>query len=253
MSPAADHAAYLIIRNQASVNQIVDTLWGQAQLSWTDSTVNACLGDVSYSVASIDNCQNISAASPAFKPFRMNAEYLPTSATVKLSWQPQHIQFPFADHYTVFMMKNYGLWTEYVSVVAPGNLVYYNFPDLNAIYCFFLRVSNLDGSKTASSCVECVATGPYTGMVQNEQQESLRLYPNPAQNELNIQLPDGIGASFLGIYSPEGRCVMKTELTAGEKEVHLNISSLENGFYLLRLQSDAGVLIIRRLVVSRSE
>jgi len=59
---------------------------------------------------------------------------------------------------------------------------------------------------------------------------NLYVYPNPADNELNIQnIP--IEASIIYIYRMDGKLMLQTSVP-GEAE-NINISNLQSGFYLL--------------------
>jgi len=59
------------------------------------------------------------------------------------------------------------------------------------------------------------------------------LYPNPAQNSLNISNGDSPYVGMVQLYSTDGRLVMN-EATTG----NIDISQLNSGYYLLRFETD---------------
>ncbi len=63
--------------------------------------------------------------------------------------------------------------------------------------------------------------------------ESVRIYPNPAKNILNIELPAEIKNFSIEMTDMTGKSVLKSE---NAKEI--NVSGLENGAYLCLIKSD---------------
>lgn len=64
--------------------------------------------------------------------------------------------------------------------------------------------------------------------------QSISIYPNPAQNQLHIIVPNNIieKDAFIEIYSLKGERIMWQNY-----DNHLNVSHLSNGFYILTLSS----------------
>lgn len=67
--------------------------------------------------------------------------------------------------------------------------------------------------------------------------EAIRLYPNPCSNWLNINLPDKISKVNLTVYNLEGRKIF-TETANHQQHIKLNTTSLKNGVYMLKIESD---------------
>lgn len=77
----------------------------------------------------------------------------------------------------------------------------------------------------------------------------LSAYPNPAREELTVQLPEGIPAEKLRyrVHDLTGREVLSTAAVPGAQR--LRIRTLPPGYYLLSLTTDNGrVLAVRKLV-----
>ncbi|MCF8302846.1 MAG: T9SS type A sorting domain-containing protein [Bacteroidales bacterium] len=88
-------------------------------------------------------------------------------------------------------------------------------------------------------------------------QQKLKLYPNPAQDELNITLPESITGQYkmgsmnarhtdyrykdkavIKIYDIHGHTVKQAKTVSGQEEMHLNISALSAGIYMVALEVD---------------
>nr|WP_314490868.1 M28 family peptidase [uncultured Chryseobacterium sp.] len=88
-----------------------------------------------------------------------------------------------------------------------------------------------------------------TTLAVNESQtnslETLKVYPNPAKNMLNIELPDQIRNFSVEINDMSGKSVLKSE---NQKAV--NVSGLENGAYLCVIKSDHE-RAVRKIVIAK--
>ncbi len=68
------------------------------------------------------------------------------------------------------------------------------------------------------------------------EQKSCKLYPNPAQNEINIELPADIKTDILEIYSSNGAVIYQQKVQSGTNKI--NIESLPAGMYLVRIREE---------------
>lgn len=66
---------------------------------------------------------------------------------------------------------------------------------------------------------------------------SLRVYPNPAKDELRLSLDKPGTPAEISVYTPEGRLVISQ--VSRQQEARLDISRLSPGLYLLRCQAGA--------------
>ena len=88
------------------------------------------------------------------------------------------------------------------------------------------------------------------GMKEREMARQFRVFPNPARDEIRIELRDAIsGAKRLEIIDITGRNVFSlTNLT--KTKIHVDISSLAPGLYWIRLFDNSEILVgIRRLIL----
>ncbi|MBW8522694.1 M28 family peptidase [Chryseobacterium chendengshani] len=78
---------------------------------------------------------------------------------------------------------------------------------------------------------------------QGNQLESVKIYPNPAKNILNIDLPDHIKNFNVEITDMSGKLVLKSE-----NETKINVSNLLNGVYICSLKSENKKIINKILI-----
>jgi len=69
---------------------------------------------------------------------------------------------------------------------------------------------------------------------QEIKQSNLSIYPNPAQNELKIGLPNNEKLSSISVYDSTGSLILKNSTTIANNT--LDISSLNSGIYILKVQ-----------------
>jgi aminopeptidase YwaD len=75
--------------------------------------------------------------------------------------------------------------------------------------------------------------------------ESVKVYPTPAKNILNIELPNEIKKFNIEITDMSGKLVLKSE---NQKEI--NVSALENGVYLCSIKTDTES-VTRKIVIKK--
>ena len=80
----------------------------------------------------------------------------------------------------------------------------------------------------------------------DELENSLKLYPNPTANVLNVE---GEGMSGIEIYNAIGQRVMKQEVNGNKAQV--NTESLNNGIYFIRIIANDGAMLNRTFSVAR--
>jgi hypothetical protein len=91
-------------------------------------------------------------------------------------------------------------------------------------------------SSNAASVPALTADTPADASSAGSQALSIGLYPNPAQNQLTVQLGDaGSLGSLLEVYDRMGQRVMATRVTG--LDLSLDISHLPGGLYYIRLNN----------------
>lgn len=73
--------------------------------------------------------------------------------------------------------------------------------------------------------------------VYSKQLKSVKLYPNPVQEKLHVQLRQNTSLNYLEVYSVNGQLMLKSD----SKDI--DVSLLENGQYLILIETDQGRFI----------
>ena len=73
---------------------------------------------------------------------------------------------------------------------------------------------------------------PPTSVEETLQLEA-KVYPNPAQEQLNFKLPSYVNAAVVVVYNSMGQVVLNDQLNNGIQQ--LNISSLSQGTYTVEV------------------
>lgn len=81
-----------------------------------------------------------------------------------------------------------------------------------------------------------------------QDQKPIAIYPNPATNQLWVQLPDSYDQGFVQIFNLVGQQLMATPIEQGNP---LNISMLSSGTYIVRVTSNGEFLGTKKLVVTQ--
>jgi hypothetical protein len=91
-------------------------------------------------------------------------------------------------------------------------------------------VANLSSSNmiTIKAVVE-------SGIQQAQENVDFAIFPNPADQTLNLILPDVSGSVQCIITDPDGRIWMNRSLSANQGRVSLDVSDLSNGIYFVRI------------------
>ena len=109
-------------------------------------------------------------------------------------------------------------------------------------YIFKLSVS--DGFEVSSDNVIVNVIGNSSvnfASIENE----LTVYPNPATDVLNIKIPENVQASNIVVYNTTGQVVLQERINTTGTEVVVNFSSVDNGLYIVKLETPNKVYINR--------
>jgi hypothetical protein len=79
--------------------------------------------------------------------------------------------------------------------------------------------------------------------------ESVLMYPNPAHKNVTLKLSESIQNGIVEVFDLSGKNVM-TERINSEQHT-LNVSQLENGFYLVQVKSNGRLSGVTKMVVEK--
>lgn len=110
--------------------------------------------------------------------------------------------------------------------------------------CIYTSHPNLktDLNVVNDNYCESVLIG-FTGIDEKEVSE-FSLYPNPTSGIINLQLPDKNNAAY-SIYNMQGSLIMSGDICSNK----VDISSLSNGLYFLRILFNGGQTNIARIII----
>ncbi len=86
-------------------------------------------------------------------------------------------------------------------------------------------------------------TRDYNTGIENQMANSIRLYPNPAMNILNIE---GENIQTISVSNLAGQIVFN--VNANNQITVLNIQSIENGIYFVKVITNQGNTIVSKFV-----
>ena len=86
------------------------------------------------------------------------------------------------------------------------------------------------------------------GINENKAGE-IKIYPNPAQDFVSIELPKNINQTQLSIYNLTGQLISQKQITQPSKQIP--IAELSNGTYIFVIQNGDKVIGRQRVVVAR--
>ncbi|WP_435525117.1 T9SS type A sorting domain-containing protein [Chryseobacterium indoltheticum] len=75
--------------------------------------------------------------------------------------------------------------------------------------------------------------------------ESIKIYPNPAKNVLNLEIPKEIKKFSFEIKDTSGRLI-----SAHENETAINVSKLSSGVYLCTVKSE-GETVTKKIIIEK--
>jgi len=116
----------------------------------------------------------------------------------------------------------------------------YSYDDLNRL----IHVSWQDGSERTyvyddvGNRIQVNITGTL-GIDDEVLKSTITVYPNPTDQFLNVQLPEGIidSDTTIELYDISGRLIGKPEATISEQTMQMNVVGLSNGVYLIKVNN----------------
>ena len=87
---------------------------------------------------------------------------------------------------------------------------------------------------------------------ETEADQSISLFPNPANDRINISFKTPMQNVNLSIYNIQGQKIQEQlieNISTNQRET-LNTTTIPNGIYFLELQSDAG-RIVKKITIQR--
>ena len=112
------------------------------------------------------------------------------------------------------------------------------------IECYTLHVTTSSTAFTKSA---------EAGIPGTPEADKINVYPNPARNNLNIDIVSGIaGNASVSLINANGQSILEKEIrvTSGYTHTVLDASSLPGGIYFVRITTDKEVTV-RKIVIQK--
>ena len=111
------------------------------------------------------------------------------------------------------------------------------------IYPFAVEIENCDTYNSR------IAVNETTETQLDSQKGSILIYPNPAQNEVNIQFESAASQVDLQVYDLTGRLVANHATTDAKGVWTVNLNTLSSGLYIVVLRENNQVILQKKLQV----
>jgi len=134
--------------------------------------------------------------------------------------------------------------------IGNAPVLYFYFGACALTVDFFIHTFNCYESPTHGifNFIGGQPCGVYTAAGEAQAEvEQLRLYPNPAREWLNVELPQG-GRGQLALYNAQGRLLKTQSLDTAQEAWPLDVSALPAGMYLLLYRSEGGAMALGKFV-----
>ncbi len=126
--------------------------------------------------------------------------------------------------------------------------------DVNYDYSYFgsqivVLTVNCNGAKDLATYISYIYINQALNVSENDQEDLVKLYPNPVADLLNISFGDKCKKPLdVRIFSNIGQQVYCTTVAAYTDHQQIDVSSFSSGFYFVRFYSENGKPIIRKFV-----
>ncbi|HRY32483.1 MAG TPA: gliding motility-associated C-terminal domain-containing protein [Bacteroidales bacterium] len=168
----AETQGFIIFYDNNGSWMLLDTVFGNNSNSYIDrsSPGNACDAPKTYVILAFDSCWNPSGMSLNMPHNTLHLEISaidPCADKITMHWNPYINMHDFLGGYRIYATENGGppflLGTNLPAgpgLPAATSFVHENFTK-DSYYCYYVQAFNQDGTKTSSSCYDCIlATKP---------------------------------------------------------------------------------------------
>ncbi len=123
-------------------------------------------------------------------------------------------------------------------------------PDSSKYYSAVLSLLNSNDSTRFGKQVRLTGSGEFTGIASHSAtQHQLTLYPNPAKDILFVKMSNkGSTIKAITVYDLAGRSVLTQEGINKHSLCNMNVSLLQSGTYIIKVQYSGGVEVARLMV-----
>ncbi len=134
-----------------------------------------------------------------------------------------------------------------VGILSSGNIVAAGTATLGMDDNIWLVKVTTDG------CMDTILCEPITGIVEQARKEGveMRVYPNPANQEISIELQNSNTDYFITIYNARGEKVASQLANSSSAKTVISVTRFSPGIYFLELRNKEGIVGREKVVVNR--
>jgi hypothetical protein len=215
-----------------------------------DNSANVSASSHTYYVTTLNICGTESVTGAPNETIYLTSSVISPGQNL-LSWgAPQGFTFPY---YRIWRDTTGTGSYELIAANLTSQLTYtdntapLSNPDVS-YYIEIQRASSCNSGTTSRNTAISNLSNPYTaGFTDNHPQDNLKIFPNPANNHVTIQLSRTISSS-IEIIDATGRIVLTLE-SVGENFT-IDISELNAGIYFIRVRCEEGIFV-KKFVIEK--
>ena len=118
---------------------------------------------------------------------------------------------------------------------------------------FTFEVTCTDGTTTCVkddtyNLLQCGDRGPCTVSVEEEFRLPARIFPNPTQGIIQVELAEADHLPLLELFNLQGKLLLQKDFPSAQSRYELDIRSLPAGVYILRSFSKEGKILIEQVI-----
>ena len=134
------------------------------------------------------------------------------------------------------------------SYSASGYALVYHTYSTPGHYVVKYSIKTGDGIVSMNKMHIDVAQG--TGVADKESDKQFRIFPIPAVSIINIDLEQEYSRVNISIYDLSGKQVQMYDMENAGKHVKINIDNISSGVYFCKVQTDNGLIGVKKIVVT---
>jgi hypothetical protein len=86
------------------------------------------------------------------------------------------------------------------------------------------------------------------GINDTDMSSNINIYPNPASMELNVDLSNAENVISISLLDVQGRQISRNMVSRGTAIQKLDITSIKNGFYFVRIEKTDGTMLTKKFI-----
>lgn len=114
--------------------------------------------------------------------------------------------------------------------------------DVKFAFRYFVASGGPAGNNSDIIGIDSFSVDRPTASTQSFFANNFSVYPNPANNVLNLSVKNGLSVNEISMVDINGR-IVKTVNTGFNSEMEINVSDLMSGVYMLNVKTDEGVAV----------